>query len=232
MEQLAFYFHGQHPEKRPERQNAHSKLFERVAEYGVGVLSASEILAALTGLGIRKATKVLEAVGGIEGLAKNEIWDMLAVPYLGKVRTLRLVAAIELATRLQQAKVGERPIIKSPEDAAGLLMEKMRHLDREHFVAMHLNTKNHVLGIETVTIGSLNSSIIHPRELFKQAIKRSAAAIILVHNHPSGSPIPSPEDLAVTKRLVEAGQLLGVKVLDHIIIGDNEFYSLKQKGAM
>lgn len=207
-------------------------MFERATEYGVNSLTHSEIIAALTGLKTDEASELLETAGGIEGLAKNEMWDMLLLPHLGKSRTLRLVAAIELAVRLQQAKMGDRPVIKEPEDAANLLMARLRHLDREHFMVILLNTKNHVLGVETVSIGSLNTTVVHPRELFKQAIRRSAAAVILAHNHPSGDPHPSTEDKATTKRLVEAGKILGIEVVDHIIIGHNTYCSLKKMGVI
>lgn len=123
-------------------------------------------------------------------------------------------------------------MIKTPEDAAGLVMEEMRHLDREHFRALLLNAKNQVIGQEIISIGTLNSSAVHPRELFKNAIKRSAAAIILIHNHPSGDPSPSREDLEVTRRLIEVGHIIGIEILDHLIIGDNRFSSLKAKGFM
>ena len=207
-------------------------LFEKAAEYGVNSLTHPEILAALIGLKPDQAAEVLEITGGIEGIARNEMWDMLLIPHLGKSRTLRLAAAVEFAVRLQQAKMGDRPVIEKPEDAANLLMARLRHLDREHFMVILLNTKNHVLGVETVSIGSLNSTVVHPRELFKQAIRRSAAAVILAHNHPSGDPHPSTEDKTITKRLAEAGKLLGIEVLDHIIIGHNTYRSLKRMGVI
>ncbi|MCL6614990.1 MAG: DNA repair protein RadC, partial [Firmicutes bacterium] len=113
---------------------------------------------------------------------------------------------------------------------SGLVMEEMRFLDREQFRIILLDAKNHVLGIRVVSVGSLSSSIVHPREIFKEAIARSSAAIILVHNHPSGDPTPSHEDIEVTRRLVEAGRLLGIEVLDHVVVGDNRYVSFKEKG--
>ena len=111
-------------------------------------------------------------------------------------------------------------------------MEEMRYLEKEHFKTILLNIKNHVISIEDISIGSLNSSIVHPREVFKPAIRRSSASILLVHNHPSGDPTPSREDIEVTARLVEAGKILGINVLDHVIIGSNAIISLKEKGLM
>lgn len=126
----------------------------------------------------------------------------------------------------------ERYVIRSPEDAANYLMTDMASLQQEHFVALFLNVKNEVLHKETIFIGSLNASIVHPRELFREAVKRSAASIICAHNHPSGNPVPSPEDIEVTKRLVAAGDMMGIDVLDHLVIGDHQFISLKEKGYM
>src|SRR5665647_1187816 len=117
-------------------------------------------------------------------------------------------------------------------DVADLMTEELRYLQKEHFVCLFLNTKNHVIGQETLSMGSLNASIVHPREVFRAAIKRSSASIICVHNHPSGDPTPSPEDIQMTARLVEAGQIIGIEVLDHIILGDQNFVSLKEKGFM
>ncbi len=122
--------------------------------------------------------------------------------------------------------------IRSPEDGANYVMNDMRFLSQEHFVCLYLNTKNQVLHKQTIFIGSLNASIVHPREVFKEAFRRSAASIICVHNHPSGDPTPSREDIEVTKRLVECGRIIGIDVLDHLIIGEKKFISLKEKGYL
>jgi DNA repair protein RadC len=137
-----------------------------------------------------------------------------------------------LGKRLYQKHSEGRYTIRSPEDAATYLMTDMSSLTQEHFVVLFLNVKNEVLHKQTIFIGSLNSSIVHPREIFREAVKRSAASIICAHNHPSGNPTPSPEDIEVTKRLSEAGALMGIEVLDHVIIGDHQFISLKEKGYM
>lgn len=142
------------------------------------------------------------------------------------------MAALELGRRIHQLVYEERYVIRFPEDAANLLMEDMRFLSQEHFVCLYLNSKNQVIHKRTVFIGSLNSSIVHPREVFKEALKRSAASFICVHNHPSGDPTPSSEDIDVTRRLNECGQLIGIELLDHIVIGDQKFVSLKEKGYL
>src|SRR5208282_4881854 len=124
---------------------------------------------------------------------------------------------------------GLRPTVRSPQDVCSFVMEEMCYLDREHFRVIILNTKNQVLALETVSVGGLNSSLVHPREVFKPAVLKSAAAVILIHNHPSGDATPSGEDLEITRRLAEAGKLIGIEVLDHIIIGDHVFTSLKER---
>ncbi|RJX20140.1 MAG: DNA repair protein RadC [Desulforudis sp.] len=147
-------------------------------------------------------------------------------------RAVRLAAALELGRRLAKRRAGAKVTVKNSEDAAEILEPQLRGLDREHFVAMFLNTKNRVLAVKTVSVGTLNSSSVHPRELFKAAVAHSAAAVIVAHNHPSGDPTPSRQDIQLTKRLVDAGELMGVPVLDHIVIGDGRWVSLKAEGLM
>jgi DNA repair protein RadC len=139
---------------------------------------------------------------------------------------------VEIGKRLYRKNSLERYTIRSPEDAAAYLMTDMTALNQEHFVVLFLNVKNEVLHKQTIFIGSLNSSIVHPRDIFREAVKRSAASIVVSHNHPSGNPTPSPEDIEVTRRLTEAGSIIGIEVLDHVIIGDHKFISLKEKGFM
>lgn len=151
---------------------------------------------------------------------------------LGPAKAAQIKAAIEFGRRLVAASPEERPKIRSPRDVFNLIGPGLRDEKREHFVALLLDTKNGVLRQKTVSIGDLSSSIVHPREVFLEAIRHSAASMIVAHNHPSGDPTPSPEDAAVTRRLQEAGELLGIELLDHIVIGDNRFVSLKEKGLM
>lgn len=165
-------------------------------------------------------------------LASATIAELKAIKGLGPAKASALLASIELAKRLNSPPQMNPENIRGPLDVVNLVMGEMRLLDREHFRAVLMNTKNRVLRIETVSIGTLNSSVVHPRELFKSAIRHSAAAVILVHNHPSGSADPSREDIQITNRLIEAGKLLGIEILDHIIIGDGTFISLKDKSLL
>ncbi|RJQ30552.1 MAG: JAB domain-containing protein [Peptococcaceae bacterium] len=211
---------------------------ERLLKEGVKALSDIELLAILLRTGSQEATAVelasilMARFQGLRFLLDASIEELSAVKGVGLAKASQIKAALELGKRLALIPSGSRPVIKTPADAAGLLMEEMRHYDREHFRALLLNTKNQVLYQDEVSIGTLNSSAVHPRELFRNAIKRSAAAIILIHNHPSGDPTPSREDLDVTKRLTEAGKIIGIEVLDHIIIGDKKYKSLKASGLI
>lgn len=211
---------------------------ERLLNEGSGVLSDIELLAIILRTGSRDvsaidlATMLLSAHGNLRSLLQVSIEELYAIKGIGPAKAAQIKAALELGRRVALAVAGTSVSIKSPDDAAALVMEEMRHLDREHFVALLLNVKNQVVAKELISIGTLSTSSVHPRELFKPAIRRSAASIILVHNHPSGDPEPSREDLEVTERLVEAGELLGIQVLDHLIIGDNRFVSFKNKGLI
>lgn len=211
---------------------------ERLLKEGAEALSEIELLAILLGTGSREVTAldlaslVMARFKSLRLLVDATVEELSEVKGVGPAKASQVKAALELARRLSQFSDLPRPAIKSPDDAAGLVMEEMRHLDREHFRALLLNTRNQVIGTDKVSVGTLNSSTVHPRELFRNAIKRSAASVILVHNHPSGDPTPSREDLDITGRLSEAGKIIGIEVLDHIIIGDNKFTSLKAKGLI
>ncbi|MCL5676761.1 MAG: DNA repair protein RadC [Firmicutes bacterium] len=215
---------------------------ERLASLGAAALSEAELLALLlhTGTAGASALDVArgllglgqdpgDAVRSLEYLASAPLEELAALKGVGLAKAARLKAALELGQRLAAAR-GKRPAIRRPEDAAQLVMDSMRHLDREHFQVLYLDTKHRVLGVEEVSVGHLSASLVHPRELFKGAIRRSAAAVILVHNHPSGDPTPSAEDLDLTARLAEAGRILGIDVLDHIVIGDNQYASFRERG--
>ena len=217
---------------------ADSRPRERITTLGAASLSNTELLAILLRTGtpeytvLELAAKLLSHPGGLRYLAEATPESLGQHKGIGMAKVAQIKAAIELGKRVVSMSPEARPVIKCPEDAAHLVMEEMRFLDREHFRALCLNTKNQVICLEIVSIGSLNTSIVHPRELFKTAISKSAASIILVHNHPSGDPTPSREDIEVTLRLMEVGKLVGIEVLDHVVIGDNRFISLKQKALI
>ncbi|MFC0611185.1 DNA repair protein RadC [Scopulibacillus daqui] len=211
---------------------------ERLIKEGVHVLSNQELLAIILRTGTKDESvlqlshRLLHQFEGLSLLKEASIEELENVKGIGKTKAVQLIAAMELGRRVSQLKNEERYVIRSPEDGAKYVMDEMRFLSQEHFVCLYLNTKNQVLYRKTIFIGSLNASIVHPREVFKEALRRSAASIICFHNHPSGDPTPSREDIEITKRLVECGMLLGIDVLDHIIIGDQIFISLKEKGIV
>ena len=211
---------------------------ERLIRQGASSLSNQELIAILLRTGTKEesvlmlANRILTSFDKIQDLREATIEEMMSVKGVGQAKAVQILAAVEIGKRLYQKHTEGRYTIRSPEDAAAYLMTDMSTLQQEHFVALFLNVKNEVLHKQTVFIGSLNSSIVHPREIFREAVKRSAASIIVAHNHPSGQTAPSPEDIEVTKRLVEAGSIVGIDLLDHVIIGDHRFISLKEKGYM
>ena len=174
---------------------------------------------------------LLGEFGSLVAVLRESPSSLERVHGVGRSLAARIRAAREIGRRFaRQERISPRLHIAGPEDVAQLLLDEMKALDREHFRAILLNTKNRILGIRTISIGSLNSSVVHAREVFKAAVTESAQAIVLVHNHPSGVPDPSPEDLAVTDRLVHAGRILGIEVLDHVILGSRDYVSLKELG--
>lgn len=155
---------------------------------------------------------------------------MEAVKGIGEVKAIKIKAALELGRRAITTSLEERPQVTTPADAANLLMSEMMYLEQEHLRVIILDTRNHVLGIPTIYIGSLNTATMRIGELFRSAIRTNAAAVIVVHNHPSGDPSPSPDDVQVTRQIVKAGKLLNIDVLDHIVIGRQRYVSLKERG--
>lgn len=209
---------------------------ERLLRLGATHLANKELLSILIGSGTRDASvtdlshRLLMHFEGIKLLRDATIEELTAIKGIGPAKGVVILAAIELGKRMNQYKPMEPYAIKSPEDGANYVMEEMRQLPQEHFVVLFLDTKNQVIHQQTIFIGTLNSSVVHPREIFREAVRRSAASIICIHNHPSGDPTPSQEDIQVTRRLVEASKIIGIELLDHIIIGNKVFVSLKEKG--
>jgi DNA repair protein RadC len=210
---------------------------ERLQHHGPSAVSTAELLA----IQLRTGTQERSAIGlgelllsefeGLRGVANATIEEMARIKGVGPVKAVQIAAAFELGKRLAALSEEDRPVIHSPQDVANLLLPELRDVKKEHFKSLLLDTKNRVQKIRTVSIGILDSSLVHPREVFKDAIQASAASIIVAHNHPSGDPTPSAEDKRVTQRLAEAGQILGIELLDHIILGDNRWISLKERGV-
>nr|WP_156324585.1 DNA repair protein RadC [Bacillus sp. FJAT-27245] len=211
---------------------------ERFIAGGPASLSNHELIALLLRTGTKEesvlqlSNRLLSHFEGLRLLKAASLEEITAIKGIGTAKAILLMAALELGSRVANLANNDRYVIRSPEDGANYVMNEMRFLSQEHFVCLYLNTKNQVLHKQTIFIGSLNASIVHPREVFKEAFRRSAASIICLHNHPSGDPTPSREDIEVTKRLSECGKIIGIDLLDHLIIGENKFVSLKEKGYL
>lgn len=212
---------------------------EKLIKYGVESLSNAELIAVIIRTGhnedtaIDLANRILSIdSSGIKFLSNATVEELTRVKGVGVCKAAQIIAAIELGKRISSRGVESKLKVDSPLVVVELLMDDMKFLNKEHFRVILLNTKNQIISIEEISIGNLNSSIVHPREVFNIAIRRSAKSIILVHNHPSGDSTPSTEDINITRRLIEAGNIIGIEVLDHIIIGDNNYISLKQKNII
>jgi DNA repair protein RadC len=209
---------------------------ERLLHDGATSLSTAELLAIIFRVGVdgenvlALSNRLLATYGGLAGLARAPFTELQAERGLGEAKVATLKAAFELGRRLAIATPDERPTVRTPADAANLLMGEMSMLEQETLRVVLLDTRNRVLATPVVYQGNLNTSVIRISELFREAIRRNAAALIVVHNHPSGDPTPSPEDVAVTRNIISAGQLLDIEVLDHLIIGQQRFVSLKERG--
>ena len=209
---------------------------ERLARLGPQALNSAELLAILIRVGVKGENAVqvgqrlLQTFGGIRGLHKATYEEVKSQRGLGEAKASTIKAAIELGRRLSLEAPEERPVIHSPADAAALVMYEMSALEQEHLRVMLLDTRNQVIDIVELYHGSLNISMIRVGEVFKPAVRRNIASIIVVHNHPSGDPTPSPDDVAVTRAIIEAGKLLDIEVLDHLVIGQGKYVSLKERG--
>jgi DNA repair protein RadC len=214
------------PEERPR---------ERLARLGPEALRDAELLAVLFRTGTRKtgavalAERVVRHFGGLRGLSRASIEELKAVKGLGDVKAVEIKAALELGKRLAEFTERDRDKIQCAEDVAGLLMTRFKDCEQEEFRALLLNTKNEVMKVVEISRGGLDSTLALPRDVFRQAVREGATAVIVCHNHPSGDPEPSQTDIALTKRLDEAASLLGLRFLDHVVFGDGRYVSIKEK---
>lgn len=211
---------------------------ERLEQFGPEALSNAELLAILLRVGsrgesaVRLGERLLSQFSGLAGVASARLPQLSAIPGIGLAKAAQVKAAFELGKRLAASVDGPKAVVRNAGDAAALLMEELRHRAQECLAAVFLDTKNQVICIRVLTMGTLTGSPAHPREVFREALLHRSAKLIVCHNHPSGDPTPSKDDVALTARLVEAGDLIGVPLLDHIIIGDGRYVSLKEAGRM
>ena len=208
---------------------------EKLIHNGAAALTDSELLAILIGSGTQEksALDIARDLTADNGILKNialvhDVKELAKTKGLGRAKAALIIAALELGRRIASAEPLVRDSITSPEDGVALLMPRLRYESKEHFLVVLLNSKNKVLDVEQISEGSLNSSVVHPREVFAPAVLHHAAAILTAHNHPSGDPTPSKEDKDLTNTLVQAGKYMGIPVLDHIIIGDAKYFSFKE----
>ena len=207
-------------------------LGHRAARHASNQGLLTRVLDGDDGNGARLAGQILRHFGSLRCLADASISELVRIPGVTDSDAQRLQACLELGRRSVYGRPVRRRSVEGPEDVAALLMPVMRDLDREHFVAVLLTTKNQVIDLVTVSIGSLSASLVHPREVLKPAIQASAAAMVVAHNHPTGVPTPSREDLEFTRRLGRCAELMGIRLLDHLILGDGRFESMKARGQL
>lgn len=235
--QLSFgYLPQQQTAAMPRRRvcdlPAEERPLYRLHHAGSSALATTELLALVLGTAEAPglSADLLGAFGSLHQLARASKTQLMKIRGIGEAQAGRLVAMLELSRRLQEPPAGERPRVTSPADGANLLMGRMSHLQQEELWVILLDTRNRVLGTPSIYRGSLNTSVVRIGEVFRPAVEAPAAAVIVAHNHPSGDPSPSPEDVSVTRQLVQAGNLLGIELLDHLIIAAHGFTSLKEKG--
>jgi len=209
---------------------------ERLFKLGSEALSAQEVLALILGRGIKgesvmvTSQKLLSRFGNLKGVANASIEELTRTKGIGPAKAAQIKAALELSRRLE-GDAADKPkrVLKSPDDVAAEVRSQLKGRKKEHFLVLSLDTRNRLINRKLVSIGSLDTSIVHPREVFKEAVSSCAASVIFAHNHPSGDPEPSKEDIELTKRLAKAGEIMGIDVLDHIIVCDRSYLSLKAK---
>ncbi len=214
----------------PERERpAH-----RLREVGPANVSTAELLACVlqTGDALHQANTILAELGGLAGLARAESCMLTEIPGIGTGLAARVLAAMEMGRRVTTEGEEARVQICAPGDAARVVMGLIAHQDQEHFLVLFLDTRNRVLDHEVLYKGTLNSSLVRNAEVFRGAVRRHCAGIIVAHNHPSGDPTPSAEDIALTRRLVEAGKLMEIDVVDHVVVGRSRWVSLRERGGI
>ena len=216
----------------------HDRPREKLERIGPSALGDNELLAIVLGHGLPRsgaldlANAVLHVTGGLHGLARASAAELRRIPGIGAARAAQLIAAVEAGRRTLLRGRHERVRVMNALDAARVLVPQFGMKPVEHFGVLLLDTRHHVLRTSLISIGTLDASIVHPREVFREAIGASASAIILFHNHPSGDPKPSPDDVALTRRFIAAGEIMGISVIDHLILIDRGFHSLRDAGQL
>lgn len=211
--------------------------YEKLEKFGAGVLSDAELIAIIIKSGTQKersidlAQKVLSlSKRGLAGIHQMSLKELESISGIGRVKAIQIKAIAELSTRISKTSALQKIQIGSPASVAGIYMEEMRYLEQEHLKLVLLDTKNNIICDHVVSVGTVNASLVNPREVLIYALKHGAVHMIILHNHPSGDPSPSREDISITKRILEASDIIGIKLLDHIIIGDGNYISLKERG--
>jgi len=211
---------------------------EKMINYGSKTLSNAELLAILIGSGnakqnaIELSRMIINNFGGLVALTDITHEELTTIRGIGDAKACNILAALELNKRVSAYALNKKVKITSPNDVCNIFMDELRYDKKEKFIIVLLNTKSEIISKELISIGNLNSSIVHPREVYKYAIKKSAASILFIHNHPSGNPEPSKNDKNITKRLTEVGEIIGIDVIDHIIIGNNRYFSFKENNLI
>jgi len=210
---------------------------ERLQKHGADALSSQELLALLLGRGIKgesvmvTAQRLLSSFGNIKNISEASLEELSTIKGIGLAKAAQIKSAFELAKRKEDHDERQIPV-KSHQDVIKVVRQRLKDKKKEQFLVLCLDTRNNLIRICTISTGTLDANIVHPREVFKEAIQSLASSIILVHNHPSGNPEPSEADIEITKRIQETGKIVGIDVLDHIIIADNKSFSFKEKGLV
>jgi DNA repair protein RadC len=216
----------------------HDRPREKLERLGVAALGDNELLALVLGSGSRRngvldlANRLIAHAGGLHGLARAEALDLRRVAGVGRARASQVLAAVELGRRTLVPPKGDRPRLRTPRDVAEHLLPQYGSQRVEQFGIVMLDTKHRLIRVKLLSVGSLDTTVVHPREVFREAAAASAAAIVLFHNHPSGDPTPSGDDLVLTSRMVSAGIVMGIDVVDHVILADQRYYSLVESGRI